>query len=52
MINKFDTYSDIMTDHCMGLSRWIFEMSAISRYVLQFIITLSFTAHQYKYMYT
>ena len=32
MINKFDTYSDRMTDHCMELSRWIFEMSAISRY--------------------
>ena len=32
MINKFDTYSEIMTDLCMKLPRWIFEMSAISRY--------------------
>ena len=32
IINTFNTYQEIMPDHCMELSRWIFEMSAISRY--------------------
>ena len=33
MINRFDTYSEIMPDYCMDCpERLIFEMSAISRY--------------------
>ena len=37
MINKFDIDSEIMNDHCMELSRWIFDMSAISRYGEEFL---------------
>ena len=31
-INEINTYSEIMRDHCMKLSHWIFEMSAILGY--------------------